>query len=84
MEKGYGSGAAPFFISNLYIYFIKLEGVHRQDRRIYFPWRFIGLGEKFWKWGVDNNFRNLEMGERAMRKIADIGSGLTSQRAGLS
>jgi len=35
-KKGCGEGFRTFF--DLYIYFIKLEGVYRQIWRVYFPW----------------------------------------------
>ena len=41
-----------------YYYYIKWEGVHRQNWREYFPWRFIELRGKVGKFGVDKNFPN--------------------------
>jgi len=55
-KKGCGEGFRTFF--DLYIYFIKLEGVYRQIWRVYFPWRFNDIEKKAGKLGVDKIWGN--------------------------
>jgi hypothetical protein len=41
-----------------YYYYIKWEGVHRQNWREYFPWRFIELRGKVGDWGLTGKTLN--------------------------
>ncbi len=57
MSNKKGAGRIPHLF-DLYIYFIKLEGVHGQIWRVYFPWRFNDIEEKAGKWGIDKIWGN--------------------------
>ena len=70
MKRGAGSDSAPVYLDS-YFYFINWEGVHRQNRRVYFPCRIIELDGKSRKWGVDKYSENRKLDRKEGHRVPE-------------